>query len=66
MTLASKFVVMLKWALIFLIVAIIAGVLGFAGIAGAAAGIAQFLFWLFIAICVVLFAIAIFAGKALF
>ena len=31
---------MLKWAIIFAVVALIAGALGFGGIAGAAAGIA--------------------------
>ena len=36
---------MLKWALIFFIVAIVAGLAGFGGIAGAAADIAMFLFW---------------------
>ncbi len=44
---------MLKWALIFAVVALIAGGLGFYGIAGAAAGIAKFLFFLFLAACAV-------------
>ena len=35
---------MLKWALIFAVVAVIAGALGFGGIAGAAAGVAKLLF----------------------
>jgi len=39
---------MLRWALIFLVVALIAAALGFTGIAGASAGIAQILFWLFV------------------
>lgn len=46
---------MLKWAAIFAVVALIAGVLGFGGIAGAAWGVAKLLFWVFIAIAVVLF-----------
>ena len=40
--------VMLRWTLMFLIVALIAGVLGFGGIAGAAAGIARILFVIFL------------------
>lgn len=49
---------MLRWALIFLVVAILAGVLGFAGIMVAAAGIAKLLFYLFL----VLFAISLVVG----
>ena len=44
---------MLRWALIFLIVAIIAGVLGFGNIAGAATDIARVLFFVFILIFLV-------------
>ena len=43
---------MLRWALIFLVVAILAGVLGFAGIMVAAAGIAKLLFYLFVVLFV--------------
>ena len=53
---------MLKWALIF---AVIAGVLGFGGIAGAAAGVAKLLFLIAVigfALCV---ALGVFAGKKL-
>ena len=49
---------MLRWALIFLMVAILAGLLGFAGIMVAAAGIAKLLFNLFL----VLFAISLVVG----
>ena len=35
---------MLRWAVIFFIIAIVAAVFGFGGIAGAATGIAQILF----------------------
>ena len=49
---------MLRWALIFLMVAILAGVLGFAGIMVVAAGIAKLLFYLFL----VLFAISLVVG----
>src|SRR5207237_10833589 len=57
---------MLKWAATFLIIAIIAALLGFTGIAGAAADIARFLFFLFIAIFVIMFLLAIFAGRKIF
>ena len=50
---------MIKWAIIFAIIGLIAGVLGFTGIAGAAFGIAKFLFWVAIAIAVLLFVLAV-------
>jgi uncharacterized membrane protein YtjA (UPF0391 family) len=49
---------MLRWALIFLIVAIVAGIFGFAGIMVAAAGIAKLLFYLFL----VLFLVSLLMG----
>jgi len=39
---------MLRWALIFFVVALTAAVLGFTGIAVAAAGVAKVLFFLFV------------------
>jgi uncharacterized membrane protein YtjA (UPF0391 family) len=45
---------MLRWALVFLVVAIIAAVLGFGNIAGDAAYIAKILFFLFLIIFVVM------------
>ncbi len=39
---------MLRWALIFLVVALGAGLLGFTSIAGAAIGIAKLLFYIFL------------------
>eukprot|EP01022_Parablepharisma_sp_SALTPOND_P020297 TRINITY_DN3650_c0_g2_i1.p1 TRINITY_DN3650_c0_g2~~TRINITY_DN3650_c0_g2_i1.p1 ORF type:complete len:199 (-),score=9.31 TRINITY_DN3650_c0_g2_i1:3-599(-) len=56
--LSSKETGMLKWALIFLVVALVAGLFGFTGISAAAAGIAKILFFAF----VVLFIIALIAG----
>jgi uncharacterized membrane protein YtjA (UPF0391 family) len=44
---------MLKWALIFLLVALAAAVLGFGGIATSAAGVAKLLFVLFLIVFVV-------------
>jgi uncharacterized membrane protein YtjA (UPF0391 family) len=49
---------MLRWAVIFLVVAIVAGILGFAGIMVAAAGIAKILFYLFL----ILFAVSLIGG----
>ena len=49
---------MLRWSLIFLIVAITAGVFGFTSIAGASLTIAKVLFFIFI----VLFIIALLGG----
>ena len=45
---------MLKWAIIFGLISLGAGALGFTGIAGAAAGIAKILFFVFLAVCVLL------------
>jgi len=49
---------MLRWALIFLVVAIVAGILGFAGLMVAAAGIAKTLFYLFL----ILFLVSLIGG----
>ena len=40
--------IMLRWALVFFVVALIAAILGFTGIAMAAAGVAKILFFLFV------------------
>jgi uncharacterized membrane protein YtjA (UPF0391 family) len=50
---------MLRWAILFLIVAIVAGVFGFGGIATAATDIARLLFVVFLA----LFVVALFVGR---
>jgi uncharacterized membrane protein YtjA (UPF0391 family) len=44
---------MLKWALIFAVIALIAGALGFTGVAAGAAAIAKVLFFVFLVICLV-------------
>lgn len=46
---------MLKWALIFAVVALVLAVLGFGGLAGAFIDIAQLLFWLALIIAVIFF-----------
>jgi uncharacterized membrane protein YtjA (UPF0391 family) len=50
---------MLRWTLIFLVIAIIAAIFGFGGIYVAAAGIAKFLFFLF----VILFVLSLIFGR---
>ncbi len=49
---------MLRWALIFLVVALVAAVFGFGGIAAAATNIAKIIFFVF----VVLFLVALIFG----
>ena len=44
---------MLRWALIFLVIAFIAAIFGFGGIAGASAGIAKILFYAFLIVFVI-------------
>ena len=48
---------MLKFAVIFFIIALIAAVFGFTGIAASAAGVAQILFWAFLIVAVISLAI---------
>jgi uncharacterized membrane protein YtjA (UPF0391 family) len=57
---------MLKWALIFFIISIVAAVFGFTGIAAGAAAIAKILFFIAIAIFVILLILGLIAGEALF
>lgn len=45
---------MLRWALIFLVIGLVAGLLGFTGVAGASIAIAKTLFFVFIALFLVL------------
>ncbi len=46
---------MLRWALIFLVVALIAALFGFGGIAGTSVGIAKILFFAFLIVAAVTF-----------
>jgi uncharacterized membrane protein YtjA (UPF0391 family) len=57
---------MLKWALIFFVVAIVAGLLGFTGIAAGAATIAKWLFFLAVAVFVIFLIMGLIAGETLF
>ena len=55
---------MLKWAIIFAVIALVAGVLGFGGVAAGAAGIAKILFVLFLIVAAVMLVLALMGGKA--
>jgi uncharacterized membrane protein YtjA (UPF0391 family) len=50
---------MLRWALIFAIIAVIAGALGFTGIEAGAADIARLLFYVFVALVVIFLVLGI-------
>ena len=54
-----KIKLMLRWTIIFLVIAIIAAIFGFGGIAAGAAGIAKILFFIFL----VLFVLSLIAGR---
>ncbi len=56
---------MLKWALIFAVVAIVAGLLIVDAIAGAAAGIAKLLFFIAVVGFLLFLALGVFAGRKL-
>jgi len=55
---------MLRWAAIFLAIGLVLGVLGFGGVGGAFIGLAKLLFFVAIAIFVILLALGLMAGKA--
>ena len=50
---------MLKWAIIFAVIAGIAGILGFGGVAGVAMGVAKFLFFAALAVAMILSALVL-------
>jgi uncharacterized membrane protein YtjA (UPF0391 family) len=56
---------MLRWALIFAVIALVAGLFGFTGIAAGAAEIARILFFIFVVLVVVflLLGAGIFGGR---
>jgi uncharacterized membrane protein YtjA (UPF0391 family) len=56
---------MLRWAVIFLIIALVAALFGFTGIASAAAGIAKLLFFLFLVMCLIFFILGMSVAKKL-
>ena len=57
---------MLKWAVIFLLIAIVAGIFGFTGVEQASATIAQWLFGIFLVLFVGALAIGLAIGAKLF
>ena len=57
-----NFTAMLKWTLIFFVIAIIASIFGFTGIAAGAASIAKVIFFIFLALVV----ISLILGSTLF
>ena len=56
---------MLKWAFIFLVIGLVLGVLGFGGIGGAFIGLAKILFFVALAVFLILLGLALMAGKAI-
>jgi len=56
---------MLRWAVIFLVIGLIAGLLGFTSIAGTSIAIAKILFFIFLAIFLVLLVAGMAAGRRL-
>lgn len=55
---------MLRWALVFLVVALIAAVFGFGGISAAATDIAKILFFVFIVLFVITLVFNLMRGRA--
>jgi uncharacterized membrane protein YtjA (UPF0391 family) len=56
---------MLKWAVIFLVIALVAALFGFTDIAAASAGIAKILFGIFLVLFIGAVIIGLFLGKRL-
>ncbi len=56
---------MIKWAIIFAVISVIAAIFGFTGIAADSAAIAKFLFFVALAIFIILLAAGLFVGKKL-
>lgn len=54
---------MIRWAVIFLVIGLVLALLGFGGIGGAFIGIAKLLFFIAIALFVVLLVLGLLAGK---
>lgn len=54
---------MLKWAFLFLIVGIVLGVLGFGGVGGMFVGIAKILFFIALAVFLILLVLGLLAAR---
>ena len=57
---------MIKWAIIFFIVSVVAGFFGFTEVAAGAKGIAKVLFWIALAIFLVVLIFGVFLGTLVF
>lgn len=57
---------MLRSACVFLLIGVLAALVGFTGLAGGAADIAKFLFFLFLAVFLFLFVMAMLTGRSRF
>jgi len=55
---------LLKWALVFFVISLIAALFGFGNIAEGAADVSRVLFFIFLAICVVLFVLGLTVFKS--
>lgn len=56
---------MLRWAIVFAVIALVLGLLGFGGLASAFAGVAKLLFFVAVAIFAVLLVLGLLAGRAI-
>lgn len=56
---------MLKWAVVFLIIAVVAGIFGFTGVEAASATIAKVLFGIFLVLFLGALALGLFLGSKL-
>jgi uncharacterized membrane protein YtjA (UPF0391 family) len=54
---------MIRWAIIFLVIGVVLALLGFGGLGGTFIGIAKLLFFVAIAVFVVLLVLGLLAGK---
>jgi len=54
---------MLRWTLLFLVIAVIAGLLGFTGVAGTASEIAKILFFVFLVLLIISALVSAFRGR---
>jgi uncharacterized membrane protein YtjA (UPF0391 family) len=54
---------MLRWTILFLVIAVIAGIFGFTGVAGTATDIAKVLFFVFLVLLIISAIISAFKGR---
>lgn len=56
---------MIKWAIVFALISVVAGIFGFTGIAADSAAVARILFYIAVAVFVVLLLLGVVVGKKL-